>query len=197
MEPPPNTHAPGAPRWRRRNTAVFAMALLSACAAHPAKTVPGRHAAATRQIALALGETSVGGTPRTQPLPAYPAALLPSKLPPQTLQARLADDGGTPQHYDLAVSFGIVSDVIGIQANNLATRVRLIGSANYVLTSRTMPPTRVTSGSARFVDAYNLFDQQFFAGDLEDESVRRRIAEALAEQITNQLAIFFRKRANG
>lgn len=92
MEPPATTHAPGPPRWRRRNTAVFAIALLSACAAHPAKTVPGRHAAATRQIALALGETSVGGTPRTQPLPAYPAALLPSQLPPRTLQARLAVD---------------------------------------------------------------------------------------------------------
>ncbi|MBN8874824.1 MAG: hypothetical protein J0H67_18455 [Rhodospirillales bacterium] len=138
--------------------------------------------------------------PAARELSAINVGIIPDRsgqLLRQALQARLADDGGTPQHYDLAVSFGIVSDVIGIQANNLATRVRLIGSANYILTSRTTPPTRVTSGSARFVDAYNLFDQQFFAGDLEDESVRRRIAEALAEQITNQLAIFFRKRAAG
>ncbi|MBN8899053.1 MAG: hypothetical protein J0H35_12855, partial [Rhodospirillales bacterium] len=73
--------------------------------------------------------------PAARELSAINVGIIPDRsgqLLRQALQARLADDGGTPQHYDLAVSFGIVSDVIGIQANNLATRVRLIGSANYI-----------------------------------------------------------------
>ncbi|MBN8900091.1 MAG: hypothetical protein J0H57_03580, partial [Rhodospirillales bacterium] len=138
--------------------------------------------------------------PAERELSAINVGIIPDRsgqLLRQALQARLADDGGTPQLYDLAVSFGIIGDSIGILQNNLATRVRLIGSANYVLTTRTTPPVRLTGGSARTVDAYNLFDQQLFAADMEDESVRRRSAETLAEQIANQLAIFFRKRAAG
>jgi LPS-assembly lipoprotein len=45
------------------------------------------------------------------------------------------------------------------------------------------------------VDAINIIDEQYFAADLENEAVQRRIAEALASEITIQLAAFFRKRA--
>jgi hypothetical protein len=45
------------------------------------------------------------------------------------------------------------------------------------------------------VDAYNIFDTQYFAADLENDAVQRRLATALAEQITLQLATYFRKRA--
>ena len=45
------------------------------------------------------------------------------------------------------------------------------------------------------MDALNIFDTQYFAADLENEAVQRRLAEALADQITMQLAAYFRKRA--
>jgi hypothetical protein len=45
------------------------------------------------------------------------------------------------------------------------------------------------------VDAVNLLDQQYFAVDLENEAIQRRLANALAQQVVNQLAIFFRYRA--
>ena len=51
----------------------------------------------------------------------------------------------------------------------------------------------VTTGRARAVDGLNTFDQQYFAQDLETETVQRRIAEAVADQITAQLATYFDK----
>jgi hypothetical protein len=45
------------------------------------------------------------------------------------------------------------------------------------------------------MDAINIFDQQYFAADLDNEQVQRRLASALADQIAMQLAVFFRHRA--
>ncbi len=49
----------------------------------------------------------------------------------------------------------------------------------------------LTSGSARAVDGYDVINQQFFAGDLENEQVVRRLAEAVADQVMLQLADYF------
>ena len=38
-------------------------------------------------------------------------------------------------------------------------------------------------------------DQQYFAADLEQSAVFRRIAETVADQITLEVATFFRKQA--
>ncbi|MDR3538229.1 MAG: LPS assembly lipoprotein LptE [Acetobacteraceae bacterium] len=114
----------------------------------------------------------------------------------QALQERFADDSGTtPLQYDLAVVFSVSNDSIAIQGDNLATRARVIGRASFTLMTRGNPPTRVTGGSARAVDAYNYIDEQFFAADMENTAVVKRVAEALADQITVQLAMYFRKRA--
>jgi LPS-assembly lipoprotein len=45
------------------------------------------------------------------------------------------------------------------------------------------------------VDGYNLINAQYFASDLENEVVQRRLANALADQITMQLAVYFRQQA--
>ena len=41
----------------------------------------------------------------------------------------------------------------------------------------------------------NILDSQYFALDLENEAVQKRVAEALADQIAIQLAAYFRRRA--
>jgi LPS-assembly lipoprotein len=41
----------------------------------------------------------------------------------------------------------------------------------------------------------NIFNEQFFAADLENETVQRRLAEQIADQITIQLAAYFRHQA--
>jgi hypothetical protein len=52
----------------------------------------------------------------------------------------------------------------------------------------------LTTGSAREVDGYNIFNNQYFASDLESDAVQRRIVEALADQIALQLAVYFNQR---
>ena len=55
--------------------------------------------------------------------------------------------------------------------------------------------TTLTAGSAKAVDGYNLFNAQYFASDLENAVVQRRLANELADQITMQLAVYFRQQA--
>lgn len=119
----------------------------------------------------------------------------PGQLLRQALQEHFSSDGGQPHRYGLGVSFWIAGEAVGIQTDNTATRIRLTGIANWTLTSLDPSRTKLTSGSARSLDGYNMFDQQYFAATMENEQVQKRIAEALADQVTLQLATWFRKRA--
>ena len=114
----------------------------------------------------------------------------------QALQQRLELSGGDiKQRYDLQVGFSVSGEGIAIQDDNTATRVRLIGTALWTLTAQDSARTRLSHGFAKAVDAMNILDSQYFAADLENEAVQKRIAESLADQITIQLAAYFRKRA--
>ena len=122
-------------------------------------------------------------------------ALLPERsgqLLREALQARLEPGGSTlARHYDLAVSFAIAGNPIGVEPDSSISRVRLVGTASWTLTAQDAQRSTLATGVAREVDGYNVFDQQFFAMDLENEAVQRRIADAVAEQMTRQLATFF------
>lgn len=113
------------------------------------------------------------------------------------LQARLDPaNAGRARRYDLQVSYGIAADVQGIdQATTAPSRLRLVGIAHWRLTAMDPQRTTLANGVARSSDGLNLFDQQFFAQDLESEAVQRRIAEAVAEQMTMQLAAYFHRAA--
>src|ERR1019366_9660194 len=120
----------------------------------------------------------------------------PGQLLRQALQERLESDTPTaPRRYDLAVSFSISGEGVSIQPDSSATRIRLIGSANWTLTAQDPAKTRVTSGSARAMDAFNILDQQYFAADMQNEQVASRLASTLADEIALQLAVFFRRQA--
>lgn len=73
------------------------------------------------------------------------------------------------------------------------TRVRFVGQAKWTLTKRDAARATVTTGSARAVDGLNTFDEQYFAQDMETETVQRRITDEVANQITAQLATYFEK----
>ena len=120
----------------------------------------------------------------------------PGQLLRQALQERFSNDSGPSAAYDLSVTFSISGEGVAILPDALATRLRLSGTATYVLTSRDPKRTRLTSGSARAIDGVNIFDSQYFAADQEVEARQRYIAEECATQITNQLATWFRSRAN-
>ena len=89
---------------------------------------------------------------------------------------------------------GISGEGIAIQQDSIATRIRMIGTATWTLrragsgahqADQRLAPRRWT--------AFNIFDAQYFAADLENEAVQQRLAEALADQITMQLAVYFRQ----
>jgi LPS-assembly lipoprotein len=122
----------------------------------------------------------------------------PGQVLRQDLQERFGSDAsGTLHRYSLAVSFSIAGEGISIQQNDFATRIRLIGTAQWTLSAQDAGQTRITSGSARAMDGFNVLDQQYFAADLDTEAVQRRIASTVADQIALQLAVFFRRRAGG
>ena len=120
----------------------------------------------------------------------------PGQLLRQDLQQRLAgSDQGAPELYSLNVSYSIAGEGIGVQADNSVTRTRLIAHAGYTLRRSDTARTLVTTGAAQSVDDFNIIDQQLFAADLENEAANGRLANAIADQITLQLATFFKRHA--
>ncbi len=120
----------------------------------------------------------------------------PGQLLRQALQERLERGAtGVPQIYDLTVSYGIGGEGIAIQRDNSATYTRLVARASWTLTAT--DPTRATlsHGSARAADSFNILDEQYFAADQENDFAAARLAGAVADQITLQLAAYFRHRA--
>ena len=140
-----------------------------------------------------------GGSPAQAELAAITVGPIPERVG-QLLRLALQERferGGTAiaRRYDLNVSYTLASEAIGIQPDTSTTRVRMVGTANWTLTAQDPTRSTVTSGTARSVDGYNIFNQQMFAAQLESEQVSGRIAEALADQIFLQLGTFFNKRA--
>jgi hypothetical protein len=113
----------------------------------------------------------------------------------QALQARFDRGGGVAQRYDLQVGFGVGAEAIGIQSDSAVSRIRLSGIATWTLLAQTPQRSTLASGSARTTDSYDIIDVQLFAADMEQDMVFRRMAEALADQITLQLGAYFNHKA--
>jgi LPS-assembly lipoprotein len=169
---------------RRRDLLAFAAGgMLSGCGFQPVYMPTASGNAGVTQRELAAINVNL--------IPDRPGQLLR-----QALQDRLEmGASGVARRYDLSVAFGISGEGIGIEPDTTVTRIRLIGSASWNLVAQDPGRTRLAGGSARAVDALNIFDTQYFAADLENEALQRRLAEALADQITIQLAAYFRKHA--
>lgn len=169
--------------YHRQLLALVGIGLLAGCGFEPVymPTASGKPGPAERELA----------TIRVDLIPDRPGQELR-----EALQERLHSDSGEgPHQYNLSASFSIAGEGIGILPDTTATRVRLIASANYVLRTADAAQKEVTQGSARAMDGFNVLDQQYFAADLSNERVDRRLAEAIADAITMQLAIFFRHQA--
>ncbi len=120
----------------------------------------------------------------------------PGQLLREALQQRFQGAGsGAERRYDLGVVFWIAGEGIAILPDNTNTRTRLIGRANWTLVARDSAHTKIIDGTARALEGVNIFDTQYFAGDLETEQVTARLADQIADEITLRLATFFRARA--
>jgi LPS-assembly lipoprotein len=115
----------------------------------------------------------------------------PGQILRQALLQRLRSEPGGPRRFDLQVSFWIAGNAEGILDFTQATRLQLIANANWTLLSRDSKPAKITEGSDRLIDGFDIYDSQYFALDLDNEKVQRRLAEAMAERITLRLAMWF------
>ena len=132
-------------------------------------------------------------------LAAIDVGLIPERtgqLLRQALQQRMnRSDDAPAKRYQLTVSLGISGDAIGIQQDSTATRLRQVATAAWSLKMLDPARTLVANGTARALDGVNIIDQQYFAADLEGEAAQRRITDAVADQITLQVAAFFARRS--
>ena len=93
------------------------------------------------------------------------------------------------------VTFGIAAEGVAIEESNIATRMRLTGTASWTLLNHDAKRTPMTAGNARAIDGVNIFGSQYFATDLEIEAEQQRLADNIANQIASQLAIWFRQQS--
>ena len=171
------------PEGRRRLLALLPSALLPLAGC-------GFHAV--------YGRTATGAGASAD-LAAIRVALLPDRsgqLLREALQERLERGGlGVAYRYDLRVAFALADQGIAIQRDTSVTRERLVGTADFTLIGNDPARPTLFGGTSRSVDGFDIVNQEFFNADLQRESVTRRIAEALADQISLQLAAYFRRRS--
>ncbi|HTW28091.1 MAG TPA: LPS assembly lipoprotein LptE [Acetobacteraceae bacterium] len=135
------------------------------------------------------------------PVEADLAAVSIPNLPERTgqlmrnaLQARLnPGELAVPKRYELIVAFGIDEQTVGILPDNSVTRMRWIGTGRWFLKSLDPQRTLLASGTSRLLDAEQIINNQYFASDLDNEVVQRRLAENLANQIVLQVGAWFDK----
>ena len=115
----------------------------------------------------------------------------------QALQQRFEGTGtGVAKKYQLDVHDSVAGEGIAIQRDNSTTRIRLVGTASWVLRTLSLERTPLADGSARVLDGYNILNQQYFAADLEGQAANVRVTQALADQITIKLATYFQQHAS-
>jgi len=130
-------------------------------------------------------------------LSAITVGLIPERsgqLLRQALQDRFEREGvGVAHRYDLAVAYSIGQEGLSVQPDTSTTYVRVIGNVSWILRAQDPQHTQLSTGSARVFDSYNYIANQFFAADLEFETIQRRLAEEAADRITLQLATYFKR----
>jgi LPS-assembly lipoprotein len=168
---------------RRALLTAFAASPVAACGFEPVYMPSAGGEAGVAQSKLAAVYVNI--------LPDRPGQLLR-----QALQQRLqgAGDSGTPE-YTLSVTYWVSGAGIGIQPDTAPTYIRYTGNANWTLTGRDPAQTHITSGSTRVMASQDLLDTQYFNADLQSDQIYRFLAQAVADQITLRLAIFFRQEA--
>ena len=162
---------------------LAAALLLAGCGFHPLYNGDGARAQAQ------------GGTVSAH-LDSIYVELIPNRLGQllrQALQERLDSDDGDRKTYSLAVAYSIDEEAISVLNSNSNTRTRAVGRGTWTLTAIANPGVPLASGTVRVLDGFNTLDEQVFFSVLENEAVQRRLADNVADQITQRVATYFRR----
>jgi LPS-assembly lipoprotein len=117
----------------------------------------------------------------------------PGQLLREALQQRLeGTDSTVAKRFILTVTYSEGGEALGIQSDSVITRNRDTGKAVWVLQQADPPGLKLSYGTVRSVDGYDILNEQFFYSELAEEAVQRRLADAMADQIVQSLAVYFR-----
>lgn len=109
------------------------------------------------------------------------------------LQQNMAGAGPeAPDGYTLYVSPYFGEEAIDIHADNTSGRTRINAHAHWQLMTVAEHPVLLAQGDATSLDGYTAVYEQYFAQTMNNETALGRVAQALGDQITQQVAIWFR-----
>ena len=112
------------------------------------------------------------------------------------LQSQMASDGPeAPHKYKLAVQTSLSAEAIDIHGDNTTGRTRMLATAMWQLTTIEATPQLLAQGNTQAMDGYTSSYEQYFAQTLNMESTEGRMAHALGEQVTQQVATWFKTHA--
>ncbi|NHN84954.1 hypothetical protein GOB93_09905 [Acetobacter musti] len=100
-----------------------------------------------------------------------------------------------PDGYTLYVSPSMSNEAVDIHADNTSGRNRVVGRAHWRLFTVGRYPKLLAEGDATTMDGMNGTFEQYFAQSLNTETLQTRVAETLAETVTQQVAIWFETKA--
>ena len=116
----------------------------------------------------------------------------PGQLLREALQQRLTGSSeAAPEGYTLRVSLALNNEAIGIHGDNTSARTRVIGRANWALSSVAAIPVSLATGSAITVDGFNVIETQYFESIIANDTTNERVAGNLADSIRTQVATWF------
>lgn len=142
------------------------------------------------------GTKSAQGVEASQELQRIYVANIPTRFGQEmrlALQQEMA--GAGPEHpdgYILKVNGKTSLEAVDIHTDNTSGRSRMIGSANWRLYTAGATPRLLAQGHAKTLDGYNPTIEQYFAQSLNSETLQERVAQNLAHDMTQQVAIWFR-----
>jgi LPS-assembly lipoprotein len=114
-----------------------------------------------------------------------------------SLQTQLHASGApVTEIYALNVNYNLVTTDLGVLEDSATTRSRVEATASWSLSPIGNPGQPLVTGSAIAVDAANIIDSQYFALDLQNDTINQHLADTVAAQITSQLAVWFRNHPN-
>ncbi|WP_165943514.1 LPS assembly lipoprotein LptE [Roseicella aquatilis] len=115
----------------------------------------------------------------------------------RNLQRRLEDtQPGTAARYQLNVTYVPGVEVLGYRQDGTISRIRYTFTGAWDLATIGVPPQPIARSTIpyRAIDSFNIPDLQFFSGDSARDAMEARAMEQMAEEITRQLALTFRRR---
>ncbi len=157
---------------------------LAGCGFHPLYETPdAASGTASAGVIASLSQIDVG--------------LMPDRSG-QVLREALEADlqrAGAPSfyRYHLNVQNSVAVQSIGVQPDSSNSAVRYFATLSWSLAPEGNRSVPLASGTAEATDSINEVDNQLFALSLQSDKLQRDLSRELAAQVTEELAIYFRK----